>query len=184
MKSPIKKWVRCCESRLKSKIQSPTKTPLETFSVPEARFNHIHIDIVGPLPPSEGHHYLLTKTDCFSRTASGHRSPMDRSNPYFRHQANTIFHAIFDSWISRFGCPSVITSDKGAQMRSSMYVEFTRMLGSEKMKTTIYHSKSNGIVERFHRHLKSAIKPNENDTWSEIVPIIPLGIRTAVKEDL
>ncbi|GFU12644.1 transposon Ty3-G Gag-Pol polyprotein [Trichonephila clavipes] len=36
----------------------------------------------------------------------------------------------------------------------------------------------------FHRHLKSAIKAHENDTWSEIVPIILLGIRTAVKEDL
>ncbi|GFW54253.1 transposon Ty3-G Gag-Pol polyprotein [Trichonephila clavipes] len=60
-----------------------------------------------------------------------------------------------------------------------MYAEFTRMLG-----TTTYHPISNGIVERFHRHLKSAIKAYENDTWSEIVPIILLAIRTAVKEDL
>ncbi|GFX98071.1 transposon Ty3-G Gag-Pol polyprotein [Trichonephila clavipes] len=58
------------------------------------------------------------------------------------------------------------------------------MLGTEKFKTTTYHPKSNGIVERFHRHLKSAIKAHENDTWSEIVPIILLGIRTAIKEDL
>ncbi|GFW89611.1 transposon Ty3-G Gag-Pol polyprotein [Trichonephila clavipes] len=39
-------------------------------------------------------------------------------------------------------------------------------------------------MERFHRYLKSAIKAHENYTWSEIVPIILLGIRTAVKEDL
>ncbi|GFW12468.1 integrase catalytic domain-containing protein [Trichonephila clavipes] len=30
--------------------------------------------------------------------------------------------------------------------------------------------------------LKSAIKAHENDTWSEIVPIILLGIRTAIKD--
>ncbi|GFS78890.1 transposon Ty3-G Gag-Pol polyprotein [Trichonephila clavipes] len=99
-------------------------------------------------------------------------------------QAKTICRAIFDTWISRFGCPSVITSDLGAQMRSSMYAEFTRMLGIEKIKTTTYYPTSNGIVERFHRHLKSTIKAHENDTRSEIVPIILLGIRTAVKEDL
>ncbi|GFW34102.1 retrovirus-related Pol polyprotein from transposon 412 [Trichonephila clavipes] len=78
-------------------------------------------------------------------------------------QAKSICCTIFDAWISRFGCPSVITSDQGTQMRSSMYVEFTRMLGAEKIKTTTYHPKSNGIVERFHRHLKSAIKAHEND---------------------
>ncbi|GFX96360.1 transposon Ty3-G Gag-Pol polyprotein [Trichonephila clavipes] len=64
-----------------------------------------------------------------------------------------------------------------------MYAEFTCMLGTAKIKTTTY-PKSNGIVERFHQHVKSAIKAHENDTWSEIVPIILLGIRTTVKEDL
>ncbi|GFU46530.1 retrovirus-related Pol polyprotein from transposon opus [Trichonephila clavipes] len=58
MKYQIKKWVRCCESCQKSKIQRHTKTPLETFSVPDARLSHIHIDIVGPLPPFEGHQNL------------------------------------------------------------------------------------------------------------------------------
>ncbi|GFW45288.1 transposon Ty3-G Gag-Pol polyprotein [Trichonephila clavipes] len=58
------------------------------------------------------------------------------------------------------------------------------MLGTEKIKTTTYHPISNGIVERFHQHLKSAIKAHENDTLSEIVSIILLGIRTAVKENL
>ncbi|GFX83727.1 retrovirus-related Pol polyprotein from transposon 412 [Trichonephila clavipes] len=172
----MKKWVRCCESCQKSKIQSHTKTLLGTFSLPDARFSHIHIDIVGPLPPSEGHHYLLTIIDRFSRC------PEAIPNPYM--QAKTICRAIFDKWISRFGCPSVITLDQGIQMRSSMYAELTRMLRTKKIKTTTYNSKSNGIVERFHRHLKSAIKAHENETWSEIVPIILLGIQTSVKEDL
>ncbi|GFT81653.1 gag-Pol polyprotein [Trichonephila clavipes] len=58
------------------------------------------------------------------------------------------------------------------------------MLGIAKIKTTTYHPKSNVIVKRLHRQLKSAINAHENDTWSEIVPIILLDIRTAVKEDL
>ncbi|GFV71187.1 retrovirus-related Pol polyprotein from transposon 412 [Trichonephila clavipes] len=168
----MKKWVRCCESCQNSKIQRHTKTPLGTFSLPDARFSHIHIDIAGHLPPSEGHPYLLTIIDPFSRWPAAIAIP--------DMQAKTICSAIFDTWISRFGCPPLSTSDQGTQMRSSMYAEFTRMLGTEKIKTTTYHPKSNGIVECFHRHLKSAIKAHENDTWSEIVPIILFGIRTAV----
>ncbi|GBM55544.1 hypothetical protein AVEN_263792-1 [Araneus ventricosus] len=99
-------------------------------------------------------------------------------------RAKTICRAIFDTWISRFGCPSVVTSDRGSQLRSSMFVEFTCMLGTQKIKTTPYHPISNGIVERFHRHLKSAIKAHDNEKWPELIPIILLGIRTAVKEDL
>ncbi|GFV13690.1 retrovirus-related Pol polyprotein from transposon 412 [Trichonephila clavipes] len=138
MKCQIKKWVQCCESFQKSKIQRHTKTPLGTFSVPDARFSHIHIDIVGPLPPSEGHHYLLTIISRFSR--------WPEAIPIPDMQAKTICHAIFDTWISRFGCPSIITSDQGTQMRSSMNAEFTRMLGTAKIKTTTYHPKSNEIV--------------------------------------
>ncbi|GBM97536.1 hypothetical protein AVEN_197373-1 [Araneus ventricosus] len=70
------------------------------------------------------------------------------------------------------------------QLRSSMIVEFTSMLGTRKIKTTPYHPISNGIVGRSHRHLKSIIKAQENDKWSELIPVILLGIRTAVKEDL
>ncbi|GFV60210.1 transposon Ty3-G Gag-Pol polyprotein [Trichonephila clavipes] len=175
MKCQIKQWVRCCESCQKLKIQRHTKTPLVSFSLHDARFTQIHIDIAGPLPPSESHHYLLTIIDRFSRDAE--------AIPIPNKQAKTICHAIFDTWISCFGCPYVITSDQGIQMRSSMYAEFTRMLGTEKINTT-YYPISNGIMERFHRNLKSAINAHENDTWSEIVPIILLGIRTAVKEDL
>ncbi|GBN05794.1 Gag-Pol polyprotein [Araneus ventricosus] len=176
MKYQIKQWVRCCGSCQRSKIQRHTKTPLGTFSLPDARFTHIHIDIVGPLPPFEGQIYLLTIIDRFSRWPEAIPIPDMR--------AKTICRAIFDTWISRFGCPSVVTSDQGSQLLSSMFFEFTRMLGTQKIKTTPYHPISNGIVERFHRHLKSAIKAHENEKWSELIPIILLDIRTAVKEDL
>ncbi|GBM04010.1 Transposon Ty3-I Gag-Pol polyprotein [Araneus ventricosus] len=130
----------------------------------------------GPLPPSEGQIYLLTIIDRFSRWPEAIPIPDMR--------AKTICRAIFDTWISRFGCPSVVTFDQGSQLRSSMFVEFTRMLGTQKIRTTPYHPISNGIVERFHRHLKSAIKAHKNEKRSELIPIILLGIRTAVKEGL
>ncbi|GBM07674.1 hypothetical protein AVEN_228173-1 [Araneus ventricosus] len=67
MKRNIKEWVRCCEPCQRSKAQRHTKAPLGTFSLPDARFQQIHIDIVGPLLPSDGCIYLLTMIDRFSR---------------------------------------------------------------------------------------------------------------------
>ncbi|GBN83009.1 hypothetical protein AVEN_20049-1, partial [Araneus ventricosus] len=122
MKYQIKQWVQCCESYQRSKIQRYTKTHLSPFSLSDAQFTHFHIDIVGPFPPSEGHNYLLTIIDRFSR--------WPEAIPISDMRAKTICRAIFDTWISRFGCPSVITSDQGSQLRSSRFVEFIRMLGT------------------------------------------------------
>ena len=42
-------------------------TPPSTFPTPDRRFDHVHIDIVGPLPVSQGNNYILTCIDCFTR---------------------------------------------------------------------------------------------------------------------
>lgn len=47
-------------ARQKSKINRHNKTPLSTYNLSDARFEHISNDIVGPLPVSKGHRYILT----------------------------------------------------------------------------------------------------------------------------
>ncbi|GBM18651.1 hypothetical protein AVEN_164771-1 [Araneus ventricosus] len=106
MKHNIKEWVRCYEPSRRSKVQRHTKASLGTFSFPDARFQHI--DIVGPLPPSDGCIYLLAMINTFSRW------PEAISIPDM--QTKTICRTIFHSWISRFGCPSIITTDQSSQM--------------------------------------------------------------------
>ena len=43
------------------------KAPIGTFDNPDVHFDHIHSDIVGPLPSSNNHKYLLTCIDKFAR---------------------------------------------------------------------------------------------------------------------
>ncbi|GBO05149.1 Retrovirus-related Pol polyprotein from transposon 412 [Araneus ventricosus] len=146
MKHNIKEWVRCCKPCQRSKVQRHIEAPLGTFSLPDARFQQIHNDIVGPLPPSDGCIYLLTMIERFSI--------WPEAIPIVDIQSKTICRAIFHTWIYRLGCPSIITTDQGSQMRSSLYSEFSEMLGINRIRTTAYHPIANGIVERFHRHLK------------------------------
>ena len=61
--------------------------------------------------------------------------------------------AMFHGWISRFGVPAVITSDRGAQFTSSLWSAICSLLKIKHKTTTAFHPQSNGMVERFHRQL-------------------------------
>ena len=54
-----------------------------------------------------------------------------------------------------------------------------------RIRTTAYHPIANGIVERFHCQLKAPLKsyPNPNQ-WVSSLPMMLLGIQTAIKTDL
>ena len=59
------------------------------------------------------------------------------------------------------------------------------LLGSKRSRTTAYHPQANGMVERFHRQLKAALKAQPNpDAWMDSLPLILLNIRTVLKEDI
>ncbi|XP_064468688.1 uncharacterized protein LOC135382951 [Ornithodoros turicata] len=93
--------------------------------------------------------------------------------------AETVASVFLSSWVPRFGVPSQITTDRGRQFESSLFNAFTKLLGTTRLRTTSYHPASNGLVERLHRHLKTALMAREDrDHW------VLLGIRAALKPDL
>ena len=66
--------------------------------------------------------------------------------------------ALFRGWITRFGVPAVFTSDRGAQFTSAVWCAVYSLLGVDHATTTTYHPEGNGMVERFHRSLKAALR--------------------------
>ena len=91
----------------------------------------------------------------------------------------------FYPWVdSRFGAPSQIVTDRGRQFESGLWKALTTLLGVKRTCTTAYHPQSNGMVERLHRQLKAALKAHGNTSWMDSLPLVLLGIRTAVKEDI
>ena len=170
-------WAKQCIDCQASKIQTHIKAPLEKFVVPGRRFDHIHVDLVGPLPPSSGFTHLLTVIDRFSRWPEA--IPLSDTTSASCAQA-LIFH-----WIARFGIPLDISSDRGPQFTSQLWTSISRLLGTHLHHTTAYHPQSNGLVERFHRHLKSALRARlTGPNWIQELPWVLLGIRTMPKEDL
>ena len=97
----------------------------------------------------------------------------------------TVSCAFVSTWIARFGVPSTITTDRDCQFESSLWQKFMQLLGSKRIRTTAYHPIPNGLVERFHRQLKTALKASSDPTnWADMLPMVLLGIRTSLKQDL
>ena len=67
MKRDIRKWCQECHSCQASKIHRHTKAPLVQHSAPVGRFSSLHVDLVGPIPSSQGMSYLFTIIDRFTR---------------------------------------------------------------------------------------------------------------------
>ena len=173
----VRQWTRTCLHCQRCKIHRHTSAPLSTFAIPSARFSHVHIDLVGPLPPSNGFLYLLTCIDRFTH--------WPEAIPISDITAESVAQAFITNWIARFGVPHVVTTDRGKQFESHLFASLTNFLGTTRIRTTAYHPIANGLVERFHRQLKSSLKAtNDPSHWSERPPLVLLGIRTAVKADL
>ncbi|KAH9588245.1 hypothetical protein MS3_00000130 [Schistosoma haematobium] len=176
MNKDVRMWAKQCLQCQRSKVHRHVAAPLGTFATPDARFDHVHLDIVGPLPPSHGYDHTLTCIDRFTR--------WPEAIPITSITAETVAHRFVERWIALYGCPSTVTTDRGQQFESALFSSLTRLLGTERIRTTAYHPASNGLVERFHRQLKSALRAHENDDWYETLPLVLLGIRTSLKADI
>ena len=121
--------------------------------------------------------YLLICVDCFSSWCEV--LPMANS------EAHTTAKTFIADWVSRLGVPAIITTDRGWQFKSNLFGELMKLLGGKWIHTTVYHPESNGFVERFHRSLKSALRAMLNrSNWLENLPMVLLGLRTAIKEGI
>ena len=134
------------------------------------------MDLVGPLPPSRGFTHLLTAVDRTSRWVE--------AVPLTSTTAADCVAAFSLAWVARHGVPEVVTSDRGVQFTSATWRSFCDNLGVASSFTTAFHPQSNGMVERWHRRLKDALRAREaSQDWAAHLPWVLLALRAAPHED-
>ena len=183
MKAEITRYVQTCHGCQSVKPSHTTPPHYGTFQVPDRRFSHCHVDIVGPLPESEGYKYLLTIIDRTTRQLS--------ALPVPEPSAKTCSQAFLLHYVALYGLPSACTSDQGSNFVSALFQEMQRGLGIKINHTPIYWPQGNGLVERNHQSLKDSIKAQlvelgekHQDKWIYFLPWALLGRRTAFNANL
>ena len=102
----VGRWCKECEACQKANITTQPSAPIQPIPVPSRRFTHLHVDLVGPLTSSvDGHTHIM--------------AIIDRSTRWV--EVVPLTDALLASWISRFGLPAAITTDRGVQFTSAVW---------------------------------------------------------------
>ena len=171
-------FVRECEQCQRRNPPNPLpRAPFETIKANHP-FQIVTWDIMGPLPTSEtGFKYILVVTDVFTKWVEAF--PLKSTG------AETLATVFVDEVVSRFGVPSQLHSDQGANFCSAIIDAMCRQLGIERSRTTAYHPQGNGQVERFNRTLESMLAKVVNDNqkdWDKHLPRALFAYRTSLHE--
>ena len=118
------------ERRLPNNLQLPS-SPFPSRKEDSATCS-MHMDLVGPLPVSaDGFLYIFTIIDRTTRWLE--------AVPLKEMSAATCSQVFFSHWVSRFGVPATVTSDRGTQFTSDTWQKLCKRLGIEHVTTTSYH---------------------------------------------
>ena len=83
--------------------------------------------------------------------------------------AKNIAKFLYGGYISIFGAPARLLSNRGATFTSSIIEELCKILGIKQLWTTPYHPQMNGLVERLHQMIMCMIRKLGEDkkaNWS------------------
>ena len=183
MKSDISDFVTHCIECNRCKATKTVKPPMVPRPVLQPRFQDVQCDLVGPLPPSEGHTHLLTLVDRTSRWFEA--IPLTEAN------AEQCCNAFVRGWVKNFGIPSKLSSDNGNTFTSRLWTNLQDKLGAIVQYTPLYSPQAVGGVERQHKDLKNSLKTallHMGDTngrnWMDVLPWTLLARRNSYHNEL
>ena len=135
-------------------------TPLELMHMD---FTSIKMDMELNKPP--GVKNVLVITDHFMRYAMAFITK-DQT-------AKTVARVLYEWFITVFGVPAKLLSNRGANSTSRLVEELCSTFGIQKCGTTLYHAQCNGQVECFHQMLfrmLGKLTKDKKAQWEEHLP--------------
>ena len=172
MRRDIKIWCSECRSCQQNKVTKHINPPIIRFPTGN-RFEVLHIDLVGPLPMSQGKTYIFTMIDRKTRWVE--------AIPIASISATNVAKHLISSWFSRYGIPDHIITDQGTQFEGQLFDALSSSYGFKHIHTTAYHPQANGMIERFHRSLKTSLRClSIKGDWVSALPMVLLGWRNTI----
>lgn len=178
MKTDIQTYINNCRScQLKKLVRRKTKQPMVLTDTPDAAFDKVSMDIMGPLPLShDGKSYILTIQDLLTKYSLA--IPLEKAG------AIDVADAFVNEFISIYGAPKALLTDQGSHFINSLMKAIAKKFKISKYTTTEYRPQSNGSVERSHHVLWEYLKQvtTDKNDWSSHLKLACFSYNTSVHE--
>ena len=123
--------------------KGPAKTPLRPFQ-------HIGIDVQGPLPVTEkGNWYIVVAVDWLTK--------WPEAVAVQEADAQTIAEFLYKDLIARHGIPEEITTDRGTEFNNELIQAMCQWFRIKHIQTIAYHPQGNGLVEQMNQTIKNGL---------------------------
>lgn len=166
MNSDIKKFCQECPVCEQSKINRHTRAPMQVRTLASTPFEHLYMDLVGPirLQNVNGYTYVFTCECELTKFAM--------ATPLVDATAFSTARAFVNEVVLRYQLPKEITSDNGTNFTSELFAQVTKLLNIHHIFSTPYNPKAN-IVERYHRSMSQFLRAfvqEHPENWDEFIP--------------
>ena len=144
MKNSIQNYIKGCLKCKKFNVERQKSAGLlKPITTPSGPFQLLGLDCSSSFPiATQENKYVLAIIDYFTKLVIAIPLP-DQT-------AKTTAKAIYERYVTIYGVPSMILSDQGPPFNSQLIDAFTQILGCHRIKSTPYHPKANGAIERFN----------------------------------
>ena len=173
----VARYVKACEVCQRTKPrQGALAAPLHPNAPPSKPWEIITVDMIGPLPLSNGFDAILVIVDRLTKMVLA--IPTNTTLTAFG--TAQIFR---DRVWSKFGIPLKVISDRGPQFVSNFITELYKMLHIEGNPSTAYHPQTDGQTERenaeIEKYLRAWVNTRQDD-WSEWLALAEFAINNRV----
>lgn len=120
---------------------------------------------MGPLPVTpQGNQYILVVTDLFTKWVEAFLL-VDTT-------ATTLATILMNDIVCRYGVPTYLHSDQGANLCSAVVQKFCCLFGIHSTRTSAYHPKGNGQVEWFNHTVEAMLAKiiGDQQNWDLYLP--------------
>jgi hypothetical protein len=121
-------------------LKPKRKVPMEITSTANHPFDKCYLDIVGPLPPSAtGNRYILTFQDDLSKYVV--------ATPISQQDAETVTRVFVSQVVLKYGTPSIVQTDQGANFVSEVFKNTCKLLKIKKIQSTAFQRNCRGVLK-------------------------------------
>lgn len=144
----------------------------------EAPFEKVSCDISGPWPVTHNNNrYILVFVDMCTKWTEAFAIP--------NIEAKTVAEIFVNKIVSQHGAPRVLLSDRGSNFLSSLFREVCFLMNTDKIFTSGYRPRTNGLVERFNGTLAQSLSmyvSSHQKDWDEQLSSVLFAYRVSPSE--